>query len=159
MKKENYIKNNVYYINEITEEEFVNIFRDMLKEDSYYHTMYIFGHEYYYGFKKFLEKLSDEEQNGIKFLSHSDEIVCSYFKYQIIFGKFNLVEKRFHELHYLLVDEIVKFCRKENLNTVDEVYLSIDCLRPSLKEGQWMGGTDSSLTLFDENKKCLMESI
>lgn len=159
MQKKNYIKNNVYYIYEITEEQFIDIFHNMLKEDSYYHTIYIFGLDYYNNSNKFIEKLSEEEIKDIKLSNNDDEKIYSYYKYQIIFGKFNLTEKRFYELHDNLVKEIINFCKKENINDVDMAYLSIDGLKFSIQEGQWLASTDSSLTLFDKNKKCLMESI
>lgn len=68
-----------------------------------------------------------------------------------------LNEKMDH-LHRLIMQEIIDFCERNKINA-DYVSLNADYLLDSIKVGKWHPGTDSSLALFDSDKKCIVESI
>lgn len=52
--------------------------------------------------------------------------------------------KKFREFHEKIVNEVVKFCKENNIK-IDEVYMGIFDIQPSIDEGQWMHYTDSYL--------------
>ena len=58
-------------------------------------------------------------------------------------------EEKFYKFHKHLVDEVIKFCKENDLTNIEQVDLSIDNLGMSIKTGEWSGATDSSLTFYD----------
>lgn len=67
------------------------------------------------------------------------------------------INKKFRELHKKIVDEIILFCKENNIE-IDEFYLSADCLEESIKYGSWQACTDSSLVFnkFTDEYKYVM---
>ena len=61
-------------------------------------------------------------------------------------------------LHRLIMQEIIDFCKRNNIEA-DIVSLDADHLLDSIKFGKWHAGTDSALVLLDENKECIIESL
>lgn len=67
-------------------------------------------------------------------------------------------EEKFYYLHRLIMKEIIDFCKRNNIEA-DYVSLDADHLLDSIKFGKWHAGTDSALTIFDENKKPIVSSM
>ena len=61
------------------------------------------------------------------------------------------VNKKFRELHHKLVNEVISFCKENNVS-IDEFNLNADCVEPSIPYGQWEACTDSCLELYSERK-------
>ena len=61
-------------------------------------------------------------------------------------------QKSFHELHVEVMDTIIKWCKKHNINA-DFVDLHGDGLENSIEFDEWTPATDSSLCLFKETDK------
>ena len=59
------------------------------------------------------------------------------------------IDKKFRKLHNKLVNEIVTFCKENNIE-IDEFSLSADGVRESIKCGKWCPPTDSCFR-FDES--------
>lgn len=70
-------------------------------------------------------------------------------KYQMQKCQDELLTTKFRELHYKLVNDIISFCKENNI-VIDECYLSTDGLRESIPTGEWQSCTDSCLR-FDES--------
>lgn len=67
----------------------------------------------------------------------------------------------FRELHRKIVNEIVKFC-KDNDVEIDEIHLSADGIRGSIPFGEWTAGTDSSFVMYqfdDEHPRTQDETL
>ena len=62
------------------------------------------------------------------------------------------IKKEWAELHKKLVNEVISFCKKYNIDA-SEVHLNADCLEPSIEQGEWMPSTDSSFCLFKIDEK------
>ena len=65
------------------------------------------------------------------------------------------ITKAFRNLHHKLVDEIIKFCKKYNVE-IDDFHLNADGVLGSIPYGQWESCTDSALTFIkysDDYKK------
>ena len=59
------------------------------------------------------------------------------------------IDENFRKLHSKLVNEIIKFCKENNIE-IDEFTLSADGVRESIKYGEWCPSTDSCFR-FDES--------
>ena len=57
------------------------------------------------------------------------------------------LNQKFVELHKTLVNQIVEFCKDNNLE-IDDVHVSADGLRDSIKYGYWTPASDSSMTMY-----------
>ena len=72
------------------------------------------------------------------------------------------INDKFRELHYNLVNEIISFCKENNI-IVDELHLNADSLEDSIKAGSWQSCTDSYFVLdkFTQEWKdiCSMKKI
>lgn len=62
------------------------------------------------------------------------------------------IKKEWAELHKKLVNEVISFCKKYNIDA-SEVHLNADCLEPSIEQGEWMPFTDSSFCLLKVDEK------
>lgn len=62
------------------------------------------------------------------------------------------IKKEWSDLHVKLVNEIISFCKKYNIDA-SEVHLNADCLEPSIEEGEWTPYTDSGLILTKIDKE------
>ena len=62
------------------------------------------------------------------------------------------IKKEWAELHKKLVNEVISFCKKYNIDT-SEVHLNADCLEPSTEEGEWTPYTDSGFILTKIDKE------
>ena len=69
------------------------------------------------------------------------------------------MEENFYELHRRLVQEVINFCKENNIENADTLLFSVDYLQDSIKAGNWHPGTDSSLQLLDSNQKTILWSI
>jgi hypothetical protein len=57
-----------------------------------------------------------------------------------------------YELQKEIIKTVITFLKEhDKQHEVDEVNFSVDCLSPSLEAGQWHPGTDSSLSLYNED--------
>ena len=56
------------------------------------------------------------------------------------------IDEKFRKLHSKLVNEIVTFCKENNIQ-IDEFSLSADGVRESIKCGKWCPPTDSCFRL------------
>lgn len=61
---------------------------------------------------------------------------------------------KFRELHYKLVNEIISFCKENNI-VINEFHLNADGVEGSIPFGKWQSCTDSYLSLekFTEDFK------
>ncbi len=57
------------------------------------------------------------------------------------------LNEKFCELHHTLVEQIIVFCKDNNLE-IDDVHLDIDGFRDSIQFGQWTAASDSAMTMF-----------
>ena len=55
-----------------------------------------------------------------------------------------ILTEKFRAFHEKLVNQIIQFCIENNINDIDEFYLSGDCLNESIPYGKWSSGTDST---------------
>jgi len=65
----------------------------------------------------------------------------------------------FRDLHRKLVNEIISFCKKYNVE-IDDFHLNADGVADSIPYGQWESCTDSALTFIkytDEYKKAFWQ--
>ena len=53
----------------------------------------------------------------------------------------------FRKLHKDIVDKILKFCLKYNVD-IDEFFISADHVSDSIQFGEWQPGTDSSFEMY-----------
>lgn len=56
------------------------------------------------------------------------------------------LQKKFYELHHKLVDEVILFCKENNL-VIDEFHLGADGVQGSIEYGKWCPCTDSSFSV------------
>ena len=56
------------------------------------------------------------------------------------------INMKFRELHKKIVDEIISFCKENNI-IVDEIHLNADGVASSIPYGSWQACTDSYLGL------------
>ena len=80
-----------------------------------------------------------------------------------VFGKDNIdnnvnINEKFKDLHHKLVNEIVDFCKKYNIEA-SSISLIADGLESSIEFGSWHPGTDSSFQLFNKNNEVIRYSI
>ncbi len=69
------------------------------------------------------------------------------------------INSAFRNLHHKLVDEIINFCKKYNIE-IDDFHLNADGVLGSIPYGQWQPCTDSALTFIkysDEYKKAFWD--
>lgn len=52
------------------------------------------------------------------------------------------LNKKFRQFHKDLVNQIIKFCKDNNI-IIDEFKLGADMLIPSIEKGEWCSSTDS----------------
>lgn len=52
------------------------------------------------------------------------------------------INKKFRELHKKIIDEIISFCKENNI-VVDEIHLNADGVAGSIPYGEWEACTDS----------------
>ena len=57
------------------------------------------------------------------------------------------LHKAFGELHKKIVDEVIQFCKKYNLE-VQEFHVGADGIRDSRDFGEWTCFTDSSMSMY-----------
>ena len=62
------------------------------------------------------------------------------------------IKKEWAELHKKLVNEVISFCKKYNIDA-SEVHLNADCLEPSIEEGEWTPYTDSGFIITKIDKE------
>lgn len=64
------------------------------------------------------------------------------------------LNQKFRELHYKLVNEIISFCKENNI-IIDEFHLNADDVEGSIPFGEWKSCTDSCLSFekFTERYK------
>ena len=62
------------------------------------------------------------------------------------------VNKKFRELHYKLVNEIISFCKENNIEA-EEVILRADGLKGSIPYEEWQPCTDSCLEMYKEDSR------
>ena len=69
------------------------------------------------------------------------------------------LHKAFSELHKQIVDSVIQFCKKHNLE-VDAFDISADGLLGSREYGEWTCSTDSSMSMYIRKKgKCGLSYI
>lgn len=56
------------------------------------------------------------------------------------------INKKFRELHKKIVNEIISFCKENNI-IVDEIHLNADGVAESIPYGEWQACTDSYFSL------------
>lgn len=60
---------------------------------------------------------------------------------------------KFRELHYKLVNEIISFCKENNI-IIDEFHLNADGVEGSIPFGEWKSCTDSCLEFYELKSNC-----
>lgn len=68
------------------------------------------------------------------------------------------IDEKLYYLHRLIMQEIIDFCKRNNIDA-DYVSFNADMIADSIEFGRWHPGTDSSLAIFDKNKKPIIQSI
>ena len=63
----------------------------------------------------------------------------------------NTLNQKFRELHHKLVNEIISFCKENNIS-IDEFHLNADGVLGSIPYGRWEPCTDSCLELCTGRK-------
>ena len=63
------------------------------------------------------------------------------------------LNQKFRELHHKLVNEIISFC-KENELQIDGFHLGADEVNASIPSGKWQPCTDSCLEFYELNSNC-----
>ena len=69
------------------------------------------------------------------------------------------MDEKFYELHKKLVQEVIDYCRENDINDADEFHLSIDGLRSSIEFGEWHPGTDSAASLHNSERETITFSL
>lgn len=67
----------------------------------------------------------------------------------------DLITQKFRNLHHQIVNDIIQFCKENNLE-IDDFHLSADGVAGSIPYGKWEACTDSALTFIkysDDYKK------
>lgn len=65
----------------------------------------------------------------------------------------DILNQKFRELHHKLVNEIIAFCKKNNIEA-EEIILRADGLKSSIPYEEWQPCTDSCLEIYKENSRC-----
>lgn len=99
--------------------------------------------------KKILEQFPEYDKNPAHF-TESRQYWATIFATET--NRDPEVHKEFSELHHKLVDEVIQFCKKHNLE-VDRFSISADGLLGSREFGKWCPCTDSSMSMRLENQK------
>lgn len=66
------------------------------------------------------------------------------------------IKNEFNELHRKLVNEVVDFCKRNNIKA-DTFSIGADGLRSSIEYGKWCPATDSSFSIGYDITRRLME--
>lgn len=61
----------------------------------------------------------------------------------------NTLNQKFRELHGRLVNEIISFCKENELYQIETFYLSADGVNGSISYGKWTPCTDSCLEFYE----------
>lgn len=69
------------------------------------------------------------------------------------------MDEKFYELHKKLVQEVIDYCKENDIKNADEFYLSIDGLQSSIEFGEWHPGTDSAASLHDTDRETITFSM
>ena len=69
------------------------------------------------------------------------------------------MNEKFYELHKKLVQQVIDYCKENNIKDADTFHLSIDYLQSSIEAGTWHPGTDSAMGLYNQNKETITYSI
>ena len=66
----------------------------------------------------------------------------------------DVINKEFRELHKIIIDQIIQFCKKHNIE-INEIHLNADGVAGSIPYGEWQACTDSyfGLDKFTEDYK------
>jgi len=59
------------------------------------------------------------------------------------------VNKKFRELHHKLVNEIISFCKENELHQIEGFHLGADGVNISISYGEWTPCTDSCLEFYE----------
>jgi hypothetical protein len=65
----------------------------------------------------------------------------------------DILNQKFRELHHKLVNEIISFCKENNI-VIDEFHLNADGVNGSISSGKWRPCTDSCLEFYELNSNC-----
>lgn len=69
------------------------------------------------------------------------------------------MDEKFYELHKKLVQQVINYCKENDITDADIFDLHIDGLQDSIKGGKWHPGTDSAMGLYNKNKETITYSI
>lgn len=61
----------------------------------------------------------------------------------------DILNQKFRELHYKLVNEIISFCKENELYQIEGFHLSADGVNVSIPYGKWEPCTDSCLEFYE----------
>ena len=69
-----------------------------------------------------------------------------------------MTSEQINELHHLIVQTAINFCKERNINDVEEIHFGVDCLKNSIEFGEWTPCTDSYLSIYgyEDNEKRLI---
>ena len=79
-------------------------------------------------------------------------------QYEIVEDDLMSLDTKLYGLHKTMMQMVIDFCKRNNVNA-DVVNFYADCLQDAVKIGKWGASTDSSLTMYDENKNMIIQSI
>lgn len=68
-------------------------------------------------------------------------------------------KEQINDFHDKLMDFVINYLRDNNIDNVDIISFSVDGLNMSVKHGEWIPFTDSSLSVYDENKTLINYSM
>lgn len=73
----------------------------------------------------------------------------------IPYSKEIMTSEQVNELHHLIVQTAINFCKQKNINLVEEIHFGVDYLKNSIEYGEWTPCTDSYLSIYgyENNKK------
>lgn len=76
-------------------------------------------------------------------------------KEDIPYSKEVMTSEQINELHHLIVQTAINFCKEKNFNDVEEIHFGVDCLKNSIEFGEWTPCTDSYLSVYgyENNEK------
>jgi hypothetical protein len=69
------------------------------------------------------------------------------------------MNEKFYELHKKLVQQVIDYCKENDITDADIFDLHIDGLRDSIENGKWHPGTDSAMGLYNKDKETITYSI
>ena len=84
-----------------------------------------------------------------------------YYLYRLLNNKIMISKEQkeqFYELHKHIVNEIIDFCNKNNIEAYS-VSLSADDIKSSIPYNKWTAATDSYFALYDKNSKGIIYSV